>query len=622
MRVLLLALLAAVLAAQPQTIFTFTLGGRELDAVNAAAADAAGNIYVAGQTYSRDFPTAGPESTSCHLGPLGGCVDAFAAKISADGSRLIYSLFIGSSGSDEAVGLAVTPDGTAFVAGTADHAIFLVKLTPDGRQEFVRTYTVLPLVRTRAMAIDRWGNVYLTGDTLGPIPLFRPLQDRMGAPSCTAAGGSSAFSLDAFIMKFSPSGDLIYSTYFGGSGNDGGIAIGVDLEANIYVAGHTSSRDLPLVNAIQTANAGGEPTGPGQCEGGDGFLAKISADGQKLVYSTYFGTETREQITSLAVSPEGYLTAVRSGPTGRLLTLRPDGSLLWEQPSASSESIARDHAGRIYLAIPVGYVLASHSGENPQYPFLTSPFQNRLVLPLASGLILLAGHIEVPQSVWNGVIMLLRPSAEPCTAAFLVNAASYRAPYVAPDSIATLFGCGLEGITRVEAGGVPARILSSSSTQINLVLPPNLPAGRLLITLRRGEDPAAQADAQVEQAAPALFTADFTGTGPPAAVALRVAADGTRSSSLASSPIDLGGPADRTFLLLFGTGFRYAAPSSVVVRANGVDLRVVGFAAQSEYAGLDQINVELPRTLMGAGKVDLQLSVDGRLANPVTIEVR
>ncbi len=83
--------------------------------------------------------------------------------------------------------------------------------------------------------------------------------------------------------------------------------------------------------------------------------------------------------------------------------------------------------------------------------------------------------------------------------------------------------------------------------------------------------------------------------------------------------VGLGGPRDRTYLLLFGTGIRFAGQARLTVRANGVELPILGYAAQSEYAGLDQVNVELPRTLAGAGVVELQLALDGKLANPVVV---
>ncbi len=646
LEMLVLVLAAASLQAQTQLIFSTYLGGRELDVLNAAALDAAGNVYVAGQTYSRDFPVAGPVRTSCTLGSLGGCTDAFVAKLSPNGSRLVYSIYYGTSGPDEATGIAASPDGSAWVTGTANNAIFLLKLSPEGRQEFVRTITTYPLARAHALALDRKGNVYITGETLGQLPLVRPLQDRMGAPSCTAAGDSTAMPLDAFVMKFSATGELLYSTYFAGGGNDSGLAVSVDPAGNIYVAGSTGSRNLTMVNPTQDAYAGGEPTGPGQCEGGDGFVAKISADGARVVYSTYSGTPGRERIAAIHVSPEGYLTAVRSGSSSLMQTFSPEGNLLWERPGPSSQSVTRDRAGAIFVAVPVGYTLFDAAGLKPRLPVGGLPLQTSLVYPKPDGPVLVAGTVPGPgglppvnaiQPAFGGIsdaaVVLARPPVEGCSVAALVNAASFRGPYVAPETLATLFGCTLDGATEVlvtDATGssASARILAATSTQVNLVLPRNLVPGPAVLAAKHGGLDIAQASAQIETAAPAIFTSSATGEGAPAAVVLRVAPDGSQSTTPVARcddsgcrplEIDLGGPRDRTYLLLFGTGIRFAGQARLTVRANGVELPILGYAAQSEYAGLDQVNVELPRTLAGAGVVELQLALDGKLANPVVV---
>ena len=432
MLLLVLVLAAGALWAQPPLVFSTYLGGRESDVLYAAAVDAAGNVYVAGQTSSKDFPVAGPVRTSCTLGSLGGCADAFAAKLSPDGSRLVYSIYYGTSGPDEATGIAVYPDGTAWVVGTANNAIFLLKLSPEGRQEFARSIPTYPLARAHAVALDRQGNVYITGETLGPLPLMRPLQERLGALSCTAAGATTAVPLDAFVMKFSATGEMLYSTYFGGSGNDSGQAISVDPAGNMYVAGNTSSRDLRMVNPTQSAYAGGEPSGAGQCEGGDGFVAKISADGARLVYSTYSGTAARERIAAIHVSPEGYLTAVRGGGAGLLQTFSPEGNLLWERPASSSQSVVRDRGGTIYLAINIGYMLYDSAGLKPRFPLLGSALETSVVRPMADGTVLLAGTVASPGGlavvnaiqpvfggIFDGAVALVRPLPEGCNTGVL-----------------------------------------------------------------------------------------------------------------------------------------------------------------------------------------------------------
>jgi len=89
---------------------------------------------------------------------------------------------------------------------------------------------------------------------------------------------------------------------------------------------------------------------------------------------------------------------------------------------------------------------------------------------------------------------------------------------------------------------------------------------------------------------------------------------------------DLGSASDQVFIILFGTGLRYhGGPSGVVVRIggpNGVDAEVIFAGAQNDFAGLDQVNARLPRSLAGLGEVDISLKADGRLANVVKINIR
>ena len=116
----------------------------------------------------------------------------------------------------------------------------------------------------------------------------------------------------------------------------------------------------------------------------------------------------------------------------------------------------------------------------------------------------------------------------------------------------------------------------------------------------------------------------------PAATGLRVAGDGTRSAvavfdALASPvlpvPIDLGPAGEQVFLSLFGTGIR-GYRNSVQVSIGGQNAPVAGVAPQGQFAGLDQINVLLPRTLIGRGPVFVEVRVDGQPANAVSIAVK
>jgi hypothetical protein len=136
-----------------------------------------------------------------------------------------------------------------------------------------------------AVTVDRGRNVYIAGATDShDFPLVRPLQSRFG-------GGAT----DAFVMKLSPDGKVLFSTYIGGSDADVAHAIAVDQKGDIYVAGDTRSTNFPIVNAFQARNGGDV----------DVFVAKLSSDGSKLIYSTYIGGSNGERGNAIAVDSAG-----------------------------------------------------------------------------------------------------------------------------------------------------------------------------------------------------------------------------------------------------------------------------------------------------------------------------
>jgi hypothetical protein len=162
---------------------------------NAVALDPAGNAYIAGVTTSANFPV----TTGAFQTAIGGSQSGFVSKISASGSTLVYSTFLGGSGYDWASGIAVNSSGFAYVGG----------------------YT-----------------------------------SSLNFPQANAVQATFNGLYDAFVSELNFAGNgLVFSTFYGGSGSDSTNSIALDANANIFVGGQTSSADLHLVSPIQSSLA-------------------------------------------------------------------------------------------------------------------------------------------------------------------------------------------------------------------------------------------------------------------------------------------------------------------------------------------------------------------------------
>jgi uncharacterized protein (TIGR03437 family) len=143
--------------------------------------------------------------------------------------------------------------------------------------------------------------------------------------------------------------------------------------------------------------------------------------------------------------------------------------------------------------------------------------------------------------------------------------------------------------------------------------------GRATIIVMRGTVQAAVGSIQVAATGPAIFTANSAGYGVAAAQIIRVKQDGSQTYEPVA-PIDFGAPSDRLFLALYGTAVR---GTDVWLRIGSLDVPVLYAGPQSQYPGLDQISsAELPRSLAGAGQVNVVLQCDGVAANTVAIVFR
>jgi hypothetical protein len=246
------------------------LGGLGDDTAAGIAIDPMGNALVTGSTNSPNFPL-----QSAQQGVFGGYYDAFATKLNATGSALVYSTYLGGSGIEHGRGIAVDASGNAYVAGQTGSSdfpttpgayqttyggaedAFVVKIAPSGSVVYSTYVGGSGVDAANAIAVDPSGNAYVTGNNyLGGFPTLDPLQ------------GPYPPSFDAFVAKFASNGALVYSTYLGGASNDLGLGIVVDLMGNAYVVGNTQSIDFPVTPGASQQENGGLY---------DGFVAKIAA---------------------------------------------------------------------------------------------------------------------------------------------------------------------------------------------------------------------------------------------------------------------------------------------------------------------------------------------------------
>lgn len=273
--------LDTTLSGNASLVYSTYLGGANLDYAHAIAIDTSGNAYVTGVTLSANFPiTAGAFQST-----MSGVGDAYVTKLNSAGNAVVYSTYLGGSApfsADDGRGIAVDPSGAAYVVGytgstdfptlngyqttfgggSAD--AFVAKLDATGSALLYATYLGGNNSDIGAgIALDAAGSVYVAGRaTSVNFPTVDPLQgyrlfDSFVAKLDTAASGSAS---------------LVYSSFFGGSGEDIITALAVDSSGDVYVTGTTHSLDLPTVNPIQATSVSGdafvskfhfEPTAPG-----------------------------------------------------------------------------------------------------------------------------------------------------------------------------------------------------------------------------------------------------------------------------------------------------------------------------------------------------------------------
>jgi uncharacterized protein (TIGR03437 family) len=161
-------------------------------------------------------------------------------------------------------------------------------------------------------------------------------------------------------------------------------------------------------------------------------------------------------------------------------------------------------------------------------------------------------------------------------------------------------------------------------------VPPDVASGAAQLAITSGDGTVTTGSVQIAEVAPGLFVLNTANLA--AATAIRYSTDGTQTvepvysltsaQAVVASPIDLGSATDQVYLTLYGTGIQAAGTAGVTVTANGTPLTVQYAGPQGTYAGLDQVNVLLPRSLAGAGNITLKITAAGIASNAVQIVIK
>ena len=616
-------------------IYSTYLGGSNTDRANGVAVDSAGNAYVTGSTLSSNFPVQNAlqgtnKNTSWGTG------SAFVVKLNPRG-LLTYSTYLGGSGAngtvsgfiggDSGAGIGVDAAGNAYIAGTASSAdfptanpiqakkglfssLFVTKISADASTLVYSTFYGGQQTYGYGIAVDVTGNAYVAGQA-SVITGF-PVQQTI-----TPAGNG-----DVFVIKVTPAGSLAYSTLIG-TGQPVGIA--ADGSGNVYIAGTIPAlgSSYPLAKPLYST--------------GTSFVSKLNATGTALTYSTLFPGSVLSAIAIDAAS-DVYLTGSSGSsafplknafqPTAQqnvsaiISALNPDASgLLYSTflgADADGYGIASDAAGDVYV-----------TGLGIGLPPDTSAFQ-----PSQKG---------YP----DAFVFAYATAAAPSVTS--VNAASYAVGPVATNSIASAFaphlatqtasavgtlGTTLGGTTVNITDGnsvtTAAQIFFASPTQVNFLIPAGIATGQGQVQVTAGDGTVTVGPLSIALIAPGIFTADGKLA---VGQALQVDAQGNQTTlslvtynsvtgQFVPTPLNLSAPGSSTYLILYGTGIRSTLLAKTTAQVGNQTVTPAYAGAQGSYAGLDQVNIQLPNSLAGSGDTTLTLTAEGITSNAVHITVQ
>jgi beta-propeller repeat-containing protein len=383
----------------PRIVYGTYLGGSDKDGAAAIAVDSFGNAYVVGHTPSPDFPiTAGAFSTKTQVN--NDDWTGFVSKISQRGDHLLYSSFIGGNFRSSANAIAVDSTGRAFVVGstcssdfpTTRFAVlqkapgsnkvdacdgFVAWLNAAGSELEYGTY----LGGSRedaavAVALAPGGGViYVGGYTFSPdFPIT-------GTAAQPKLNGLSNGFLSAIDVR---SGQLLYSTYIGGTGNDRVTGIAVAPSGTVYVSGVTESKNWPNTRLTRLGELGAT----------DGFVVQLDPTGKKRPFGIRFGGSGKETVASIDLDSHGdiYVAGSTDSPNfpvvganlrevGEAFVVKINGRLAGKQAGVMWSRRLGGHGDDSLLCVSAGMpgsVFVSGGSGSKDFPTTSGAIYGRL----------------------------------------------------------------------------------------------------------------------------------------------------------------------------------------------------------------------------------------------------
>lgn len=583
-----------VLKLNPQgtgLLYSTYLGGIDDDRIYGLAADRDGNAYLAGATNSENFPSTRGSYRSTRCPGFG--LDGFVAKLNAAGSTLLYMSFLCGSSHEEALDVAVDAQGGAVAVGytsSADFPVtagapgrqkrtgldgFVAKLSPDGSALAYSSYLGGSADDVAAsVALDGSARIYVAGYT-------RSLDFPVTPDGFQARQADNGLYEDGFALMLSATGrEILHGTYLGGAAGDRILAMALEAQGVVLVAGPTASADFP---------AAPEPCETGYGGRRDAFVARLDLERGAAPAALFLGGRGDDEARAVAAPGGGIALVAGATRSANFPTTQSAYSTSYRQGYRGGDAFV----ARLDLSRSTSAPCLAHGGIVNAASFLPGP-----VAP---------GEIV---SLFGAGLGPERPVEFSLDADLTVAKE-------------------LAGV-RVLFDGMPAPVLAVSARQVNAIVPYSV-SGRTetRVSVEYQGRRTAEVVVPVAAAAPAIFTLNAGGTGPGAILNQDSSVNSPTNPAARGSVIQIfatgGGQTDPP-----GVDGRVAVPVFVPIplQTEPVSVTIGGLPAAVQYAGaapelvagVMQVNAVVPERAPSGSAVPVVLTVGG-VSSPATVTV-